>query len=423
MKWFRRKQRRIHRRISLIENLRIALRSIRSNKMRTGLTSLGIIIGVATVIAMMSVVGGIDNVVTSEFSRLGADVFFIQKYPAIAITFDWNKYRRRPDLTMEDAHAIQRKARLVDMVSPFVYRWRGDTIRAEGRKTDPDVGIAAATETYLPVTGMNLDGGRNFTPHEVLAGTRVAVVGYDVLDRLFPYGNPVGRFIRVRGDRFRIVGVAERQGAVFGDSRDNFVAIPLGAFTRKWKIRDQLQIHMKAKQDVPVDMAIEEVRAILRIRHKLKLTEADDFEIETRESMMSSYNSLTGSIFIAAIGIAMISLLVGGIGIMNIMLVSVRERTREIGVRKALGARRRDISRQFLIEAVTLSLLGGLIGIGLAVGGLLLVGKFVDSLPITIAASSIVLAVSFSVGTGVFFGVYPARKAAKLDPIEALRYE
>ena len=420
---FGRRKKRIKRRISFIENLRLALRSIGANKLRSGLTSLGIIIGVAMVIAMMSVVGGINEVVTSEFSRLGADVFIIQKYPAIAITFDWNKYRRRQDLTLEDADAIRRAAVHVDMVSPLAYRWRGDTVRAEGRKTDPDVGVAAATESYLPVTGMGLDMGRNFTPHEVRAGTPVIVLGHDVVDRLFLYGSPIGRHVRLRGERYRVVGVAEKRGSVFGDSQDNFVAIPLGAFTRKWRIRDQLQIHIKVKDGVPLSLAMEEVRALMRIRHKLKLTDPDDFEMETRDSLMTSYNSLTGSVFIAAIGIALISLLVGGIGIMNIMLVSVRERTREIGVRKALGARRRDISRQFLIEAVTLSLLGGLVGIGLAVGGLLLAGKFFESLPIALSLDAVILAVGFALGTGVFFGVYPARKAALLNPIDALRYE
>ena len=414
---------RIKRRISLVENLRIALRAIRSAKLRAGLTSLGIIIGVATVIAMMTIVGGIDKVVTDEFSRLGANVFMLQKYPAITLTFDWNKFRRRKDLTLDDVEALKRRTKTVDMVSPLIYRWRGDVIRAEGRKTDPDVGIAAATETYLPVTGMGLDIGRNFTAQEVRAGTKVTVIGYDVLDEVFPYGNPVGRYVRVRGDRYRVIGVAERQGAVFGDSRDNFVAIPLGAFTRKWQIQDQLQVSLKAKEGVPLPQALDEVRAIMRTRHKLKLTDPDDFELETRDSLMNSYNSLTGSIFIAAIGIAMISLLVGGIGIMNIMLVSVKERTREIGVRKALGARRRDISRQFLIEAVTLSLIGGLIGVGLSVGGLLLADHYIEQMPVEFSADAILLAVGFSGAIGVFFGVFPARKAAKLDPIEALRYE
>jgi putative ABC transport system permease protein len=305
----------------------------------------------------------------------------------------------------------------------MVYRWRGETVRANRRKTDPSVGIAATTDNYLTVAGMTLDLGRNFTRREVDEGARVAILGYEVLDRLFPYGSPIGRELQIRGDHYRVIGVTERLGSMFGESRDNYVAIPMGAYIRKWDIDDFLQISLKAKSGVAVETAIDEVRAQMRIRHKLKLTQPDDFEIETRDSLMNSYASLTGSIFIAAIGIAMVSLLVGGIGIMNIMLVSVRERTREIGVRKAMGARKRDIARQFLIEAVTLSSLGGLVGVGLGVGGLLLASHFTDKLPIAFSAQSIILAVAFSLFVGVFFGVYPARRAAALDPIESLRYE
>ena len=411
------------RKIALIENVRVALRAIRNNKLRATLTSLGIIIGVATVIAMMTVVGGINNIVVTEFSRMGANVFTLQKFPSIQISFDWRKYHLRKNLTMEDAAAIGRSCPSIDLVSPMVYRWRGETVRANRRKTDPSVGIAATTDNYLTVAGMTLDLGRNFTRREVDEGARVAILGYEVLDRLFPYGSPIGRELQIRGDHYRVIGVTERLGSMFGESRDNYVAIPMGAYIRKWDIDDFLQISLKAKSGVAVETAIDEVRAQMRIRHKLKLTQPDDFEIETRDSLMNSYASLTGSIFIAAIGIAMVSLLVGGIGIMNIMLVSVTERTREIGVRKAMGARKRDIARQFLIEAVTLSSLGGLVGVGLGVGGLLLASHFTDKLPIAFSAQSIILAVAFSLFVGVFFGVYPARRAAALDPIESLRYE
>lgn len=191
------------RRIGIGENIKMSMRAIAANKLRAALTSLGIIIGVATVIAMMSVVGGINQIVEKEFSRMGADVFTVQKTPSIHITFDWKKYRLRKDLQIEDAKAIKRNCPSVDMVSPMVYRWRGEIVRAEGRKTDPTVAVAATNEYYLPITGMSLDLGRNFTPREAETGARVCTLGYDVVERLFPYGSPIGRYVRIRSDRYR----------------------------------------------------------------------------------------------------------------------------------------------------------------------------------------------------------------------------
>jgi len=411
------------RKISLLENIRVSLRAIATNKLRAGLTSLGIIIGVATVIAMMSVIGGIDQIVAEEFNRIGANVFTLQKYPAITITFDWGKFRGRKDIEIEDADAILRSCPSIDSVSLLVPYWYGVVVRAEGRKTESDVTVIGTDDAYVPISGMSLDMGRNLTKREVLTGARVCVLGWDIVDKLFPYGSPIGRYVRIHSDRYRIIGVTERLGTMFGQSRDNFVAIPIEAYIRNWQIRDDLQITIQAKSNVPLPQAIDEVRSVMRIRHKLKLTQPDDFEIETRDSLMASYSSLTGSIFLGAIFIAMISLLVGGIGIMNIMLVSVRERTREIGIRKALGARRRDIAGQFLIEAMTLSFLGGLVGIAFSMGGLMSVEHFTDAVPIAYSLFSVVLAFSFSVTVGVIFGAFPAIKASGLDPIESLRYE
>jgi len=406
---------------TLWENGRMALSSVRANAMRSLLTCLGIVIGVATVIGMLGIVAGINGMVTNELGRIGASSFFLQKYPAVRMS-SMREYRKRPNLTVEDARAIMATCPSVEMVSPEV-GFRAQQARSGNNKTDPDVTLAGVTSSYSSIAGIHVEHGRNFTPLEDAGPRNVAILGQDVVDRLFPYGSPIGRFIRIGPYRLRVVGVLEQRGSMFGESQDNLVAIPLPTLLQRFDPEDNLEIAVKAKPDVPLEQAMNEVRAVMRVRHKLKLIDPDSFEIETKESLVSTWTNLTGAVFAAAIGIAAISLLVGGVGIMNIMLVSVKERTREIGVRKALGARPKDISRQFLIEASVLSLLGGLVGTALGVGGLKLVALLTDALPIEITGQSVVLALGFSVLVGISFGYFPARKAAALNPIDALRYE
>ncbi len=404
------------------ESVKMSLDSIRSNKLRSILTCLGIIIGVATVIGMMSIVAGIDGIVGKELNRIGASSFMLQKYPALQISMDWRKYRKRKDLTLADVEAIRQTCPSVDLAAPTT-GFGGKIISGGGEKTDPNVMLVGTTSVYPSIHGVDFREGRSFIPLEDARPRNVCILGLDVVDRLFQYGSPVGRYVSVDNMRLRVIGVLDRRGSVFGESQDNMVVAPMSVVAKHYDTRGRIEINIKAKADVPIQQAIDEVVALMRVRHKLKTYEPDDFEIETRDSITKAWTNLTGSIFAAAIGIAGISLLVGGIGIMNIMLVSVRERTREIGVRKALGAQRKDISRQFLIEAGALAFLGGVLGVGLGVGGLKLTMHYTDKVPIIITTYSIVLALTFSFFVGVFFGVYPARKAAKLDPIEALRYE
>lgn len=406
---------------TLWENARMALSSVRANAMRSLLTCLGIVIGVATVIGMLGIVAGINSMVTKELGRIGASSFFLQKYPAVRMG-SWREYRKRPNLTAEDAKAILLTCPSVEMVSPEV-GFQAQQVRSGNNKTDPNVTLAGVTSAYSSIAGINVVQGRNFTPLEDQSPRNVAILGQDVVDRVFPYGSPIGRYVRVGPYRLRVVGVLERRGSIFGQSQDNLVAIPLPTLLQRFDPDDNLEIAIRARPDVPLRQAMNEVRAVMRVRHKLKLTDPDTFEIETRESLVSTWANLTGAVFAAAIGIAGISLLVGGVGIMNIMLVSVKERTREIGVRKALGARPKDISRQFLIEASVLSLIGGLAGTALGVGGLKLASALTDALPVQITPDSVAIALGFSVLVGISFGYFPARKAAKLNPIEALRYE
>jgi putative ABC transport system permease protein len=399
----------------------MALSSVRTNAMRSLLTCLGIVIGVATVIGMLSIVAGINGMVTKEFGRMGASSFLLQKYPAIRMG-SMREYRSRPSLTVEDAKAILASCPSVELVSPEV-GFRAQQARSGNNKTEPDVVLAGVTSAYSSIAGIHLVQGRNFTPIEDDSPRNVAILGQDVVERLFPYGSPIGRTLRIGPYRLHVVGVLEKRGSMFGQSQDNIVAMPLVTLLRRYNPEDNLDIAIRARPDVPVETAMHEVRSVMRVRHKLKLTDPDSFEFETKDSLVKVWANLTGAVFAAAVGIAGISLLVGGVGIMNIMLVSVRERTREIGVRKALGARPKDISRQFLIEASVLSLLGGVAGTALGVGGLKLTTALTDALPVEIWASSVVLALGFSVLVGVCFGYFPARKAAKLNPIEALRYE
>ncbi len=412
--------------LALGESVSLAAQAIRANKLRSFLTCLGIIIGVATVISMMSIVKGINNIVEKELGRVGANVFFVKRFPSMQLTFDWRKFRSRPYLSPPDWHAITERCKTVAEVSPEV-QTEGKTVLYEGKTTDPNVRLVGATEPYFRVNGLDLSEGRFFTPQEIQKNRNVCVLGMTVVEKLFPYQSPAGKRVRVEGREYFVVGVVEKLGTLFGFDQDNVIIVPISKVIRRQKRKRRhgpdLSISVQARQGIPISKAMDDVRVALRISRGLKPNEEDDFELETRDSIMRTYQSMTGSIFGAAIGIAFISLLVGGIGIMNIMMVSVRERTREIGIRKAIGARRRDILWQFLVEAMTLSMTGGFLGVALGIGGLELVSIYTDKLPVTITISSIIIAVLFSILVGIFFGVYPARKAASLDPIESLRYE
>jgi putative ABC transport system permease protein len=366
-------------------------------------------------------VGGINNLVTGELDRVGASSFFLQKYPGVRVGF-MREYRLRPNLTSDDAKAILLACPSVESVSPSV-RFRSQQVRSGNNKTDPDVLLMGVTSSHSTVSGLSIQEGRDFTPLEDEGPRNVAILGKDVVERVFPWGSPLGRFVRIGSYRLQVVGVLEKRGAVFGESQDNIVLMPLSTVLQGLDPEDNLAIAIKAKPDASLQKAMSEVRSVMRVRHKLKMTDPDTFELETKESLVAMWKNLTAAIFAAAVGIAGISLLVGGVGIMNIMLVSVKERTREIGIRKALGARPNDIARQFLIEASVLSLLGGVLGVGLSLGVLKVVSWVTDVMPLAFSVDSVVLALVFSLGVGISFGYFPARKAAKLNPIEALRYE
>ncbi|HQC62758.1 MAG TPA: ABC transporter permease, partial [Candidatus Marinimicrobia bacterium] len=400
------------------EGLKLAFQTVKSNKMRTFLTTLGIVIGVTAVIGMMSIINALDRYMTKSLSSIGGNVFWIQKYPAVQVGHLDQKYRMRKDLKYEHAEAIKRSATLVSAVSAEFFRW-GKTVKYKDRATNPNVLVYGGDEYWADVNGRNISEGRMISLMDVQHRRAVAVLGADVAEKLFPFTYPIGEQVKIDGIRYEVIGVMEKMGQAMMGNRDNIVTIPNSTFIKTYGDWGSISIAVKAKSAETILDAMDQVTAILRIARKVPPGDENDFEVVTADSIMNTLRNLTGFIFIAAVIICGISLVVGGIGIMNIMLVSVTERTREIGIRKAVGAKRRHILTQFMTEAVGICLFGGLIGILLGVVvGLLIAQAF--KLPPVIPLWSIFVGMGFSLLIGVVFGTYPALKAAKLDPIEAL---
>lgn len=407
--------------MELKESFVVALGALRTNKLRSILTTLGIVIGVMTVIGMMTIIQGINATVESELALVGTNTFYVRKFPAIITGHMMEKYRNRKDVTVEQAEAIEERATLVSRVTPELYTW-GQRVRHGASKTNADVYVTGAAEDWQIINGRFVDNGRFLQPMDVRSSRKVCIIGKDIVEILFPFQDPIEMEVRVGPEKLRVVGVLEEKGSTFGQSDDNVVIVPYTTFQSLFGKRQFIQIAIQAIRPELLDATIDEVIGILRVERKVPPGEDNDFEILTKDSLMDTWRNLTRVVFAAAVGIAMISLLVGGIGIMNIMLVSVTERTREIGIRKSIGARRRDILWQFIVEAIVLSAVGGIIGILFGVGLGKLIGA-VTPLPAAVPVWAIFAGLGFSSMVGLFFGIYPAAKAARLDPIVALRYE
>jgi putative ABC transport system permease protein len=403
-----------------VDALRMALESLRANKMRSILTLLGIIIGVMTVVGMLSVIEGLNQSMARQIGALGSNVIYISKFPPVRFGPPDPSLRNRPDIEIEYASLIEEMCPAVLSASPEKYRY--GRVKS-GSKDSASVQIAGGGENYFVVNNYELSGGRGLTQQDVVAASDVCVLAYEVADMLFPVEDPLGKDITIQGRRFTVVGVLEQKGQMLGQSMDNFVLIPYTVFNKLFgnsRSENIIAVQARSKEDLPA--AIDQVEELLRRKRNVAPNAPDNFEIITQDSLMSIYNQVTGAAFAVMIGVAGISLLVGGIGIMNIMLVSVTERTREIGIRKAVGARRRAILLQFLTEGVTLSVSGGTVGIIVGVLIALIVASAVH-LPRAIPLWSVALGFFFSAAVGIFFGWYPAYKASKLDPIQALHYE
>jgi len=409
----------------LKEIFAMAFDSLKTHKLRSFLTLLGIMIGVMTVIGMVSIIQGLNKSFLSELEAAGSDLIIIQKYEAVQMGEMSEEMRKRKDLTWEDAKAIEQGAPLVRAVAANINSNIFEEIPVKYRNISSDNTIILGTNEKFPVV-YNIylpKEGRFLTESETTHSSRAAMLGFETAETLFPHTSAVGKEIRIGPEKFTVVGVLNKRGQMFGQSRDNFAAIPITTFMKYFDYdKSSLQIGAIPKTPGTIQETIDQIRNVLRQRRKVGFGKPDDFEVFTQESMLDLYNQITGAAYLVMVVISSIGLLVGGIGVMNIMLVSAKERTHEIGIRKALGALSKDIMKQFLIESMFLTGIGGILGtlIGFAVA---LIVRTVTPLPAAVTPWSVFLGLFVSISVGLFFGIFPAQKAAKFDPIVALRYE
>ena len=403
------------------EALKLALQSLWANKLRTILTLIGVVMAVASIIMVVTLVQGAKKYVSTKLSGYGADVFTVTRMSSVIFTADdYFRYQKRKILRIEDYEAVREACTECSEVGALLNR--STNVVFNGHSSN-NTGLRGYTWTMVSLNNVDIALGRGFTQADDDHGTHNVIVGYDIVDNLLGDGDPVGKEIRVDGIPYTIVGVGDRQGKTLGQSQDNWVAVPITTYQQTYGYNDSVEIYARASGGAAVmERAKDEVRVLMRTRRHNGPGTPDDFEIETNDTFLDIANQLLGLFAWVVLGIASISLVVGGIVIMNIMLVSVTERTREIGVRKALGARQRDVLLQFLIESATMALLGGAIGVLLGIGAgklITLIVGFPTNAPLWV----IFLGLFLAGAVGIFFGVYPASKAAKLDPVVALRAE
>ncbi len=406
--------------MSIIESIRIALAAIWANRLRSTLTLFGVIVGVTSVITIISAIEALMGSFEDQVNKLGPATFVITKFGIITSDEDYFKALKRKDLTMEDKRAVEKGCLDCEEVAARAYR-RAKIDR--GNKGLRRVLIAGATANLIDIVDFEVGEGRSFTQEEYNRNNRVAFVGPTIVEEVFGGLDPIGKTMKIQGRKFTVIGLAKKRGSFLGNNQDNFVMIPLSTFSKMFgKPRRNLNILVKSRTVEGIGETQDQVRSILRARRGVAYNDEDDFAILTADNILAFLDNITRAARIALIGISSISLVVGGIVIMNIMMVSVTERTREIGIRKSIGARRKNILTQFLFEALILSLGGGIIGTALGISLAAILGSQI-SLPVTPSLFAIIAGLSISTGVGVFFGMYPAMKASRLDPIDALRFE
>jgi putative ABC transport system permease protein len=392
--------------------------SLRSHKLRSLLTTLGILIGVTTIITIWTTIEGLNQYVYGQLSNIGASTVYVQKYPWI-IQNDFWKYRNRKEVRYKEYEAIAEYSKIADYVSPEVFSMKVVSYKAE--KLDQII-VIGTNENYKETSNAFPQVGRFLTSLDVKNNHKVCVLGSELASNLFQQENPIGRRVKIGPERYTVIGVLEKKGSFFGQSMDNFAIVPIGAFRNVFGGHRGLRIAVMINDPDRLEDLKDELRGIMRRVRKTPPAEEDDFAINQQDMLTQLYSQLTTTLFMIVFVIGGISLLVGGIGIMNIMLVSVTERTREIGIRKAIGAKRKNVLSQFLIEAILVSSIGGIIGIILGyLGGSVILGKM--DLAIGVSVTSIAIGFGFSTMVGVLAGFYPAYKASSLNPIDSLRYE
>lgn len=411
--------------MSFWESIRLSFNAIFSHKLRSILTTIGVMIGVMTVIGMLALIDGLNSMIANQLSSIGSNTLYVQKVGWVLNREEYLASRGRKNLTIEDAEAVQRLVQAAKRVAPMLST--SVTVRFTGQVLDA-VELVGTTPEYQYISEFQIESGRQLTTVDLSQSRQVAMIGATIAEELFQSRDPIGQSVLIGQHSFETIAVLKEKGELFGNDQDNVILIPISAYIKlisgpiTLRGSESVTIIVEPQGPDVIDKTEDEIVSLLRRRRNLRPSEENDFSINTAEQLLQTYRTITSGVFGLMLGVTALSLVVGGIGIMNIMLVSVSERTREIGIRKAVGAKRKDILMQFLIEAVTLSCVGGLIGMVLGFIFAWAVSKIIN-LPAIVSWWSVLLGFGFSVIVGIFFGWYPARRAASMNPIEALRYE
>ncbi len=400
----------------------MSLQSLKTNRLRAFLTILGVVVGIFSIIVIMTIITMLQTSIESGVNFLNKDTFMVQKFPPIMGNNDFDKFRNRKNIKLEDYYRFEQLMTQAKYVGASQDNY-GKVIKFRNKETNPTTDVVGLTIGEFRTYNVKIEEGREFMQTDIDYAGRVCLLGHDVYDKLFIGINPVGQVIRIDDQPVKVIGLMEKRPQIFGQSQDNYVLIPISTFQSFYGTKNEsVSITVQSYSDEDYQANMDATIGYLRIIRKVLPGKENDFDIFSNESIMTQINNITGGVKIGAMVISIIALFAAGVGIMNIMLVSVTERTREIGTRKAVGAKKKDILMQFLFEAVVLCLIGGFIGIILGVGVGNIAGSFLDA-DAVIPYQWILIGLSMCVFVGVIFGTYPAYKAANLDPIEALRYE